>query len=125
MFPPPVLGMSEPDFIDACELTSHKNELVYTRFTYSGIDEYWSLNSPNKQCKSINAELEIPDNLKLKAEDEKLFSQVHEKYWKSYLIIDAIGTFEDNKASGYGHLGSNNSRFVVKHIINVQMVTKK
>ena len=36
MFPPPVLGMEYPEFIRACDLPTHKKELVYTRFIYSG-----------------------------------------------------------------------------------------
>lgn len=109
--------------MSACELPAHKGELVYTRFTYSGIEEYWGLR-PEKKCAEINAYLDIPDNVEIKPEDQKQLNYVHKYYMKSYLIIDAIGTFEDGNKSGYGHLGSNNSSFKVKYIINIQTINK-
>lgn len=125
IFPATVLTAKYPDYINTCELADHKKELIYTRFIYSGIDEYWGLHSPDKKCKEINADLKIPNEVVLKPEFAKLISDVHENYWKSYLIIDAVGTFVDDKVSGYGHLGSNNSQFILKQIINIQIVTKE
>ena len=124
LFPPPVLGISDPEFTNACELPAHKGELVYTRFTYSGVDEYWGLHSPDKKCDNINAYLEIPDSVEIKPEYNKLFKDVHKQYWKTYLIIDAIGKFDDSNKNGYGHLGSNNSQFIVKWIIDVQKLNR-
>ena len=124
IFPPPVLGLEVPEFISACELPAHKNELVYTRFTYSGTDEYWGLHPADKQCKGINAYLEIPDSVELKSEDEILFKDAHNHYWNTYLIIDAIGIFDDSQHQ-YGHLGSNNSKFTVKWIVAVQKIRVK
>ncbi len=124
IYPPPVLGMEYPDFISACELRAHKNELVYTRFIYSGIDEYWGLTTEN-HCNDIDAELNIPDNVEIKPDDLKLMKEVHENYWKEYLIIDLIGTFEEPGQNGFGHLGSNNSRFTVKYFVSSYIVQKK
>ena len=124
IFPPPVFGLSDPEFISACELPMHKNELVYTRFIYRGTDEYWGLHSADKKCKDINAYLEIPDSVELKSEYPILFKDVHDHYWNTYLIIDAIGTFDDSRHR-YGHLGSNNSQFIVKWIANIQKVQTK
>ena len=121
IFPPPVLGLDVPEFINACELPTHKNELVYTRFIYSGIDEYWGLHPVDKKCKGINAKLEIPDSVELKPKDQVLFKYAHDHYWNTYLIIDAIGTFDDSEHH-YGHLGSNNSQFIIKWIVDVQKV---
>ncbi|HEY4325859.1 MAG TPA: hypothetical protein VGN20_17840 [Mucilaginibacter sp.] len=123
VFPPPVLGMEYPEFISACELPSHKNELVYTRFIYSGVDEYWGLH-PDKKCNQINADLNIPDDVVIRPGYIKQLKEVHENYTKKYLIIDVIGTFEDNKPSGYGHLGSNNSKFTVKYLVDLYTVNK-
>ena len=123
IFTPPVLGMEYPDFMDACELPTHKNQLVYTRFVYSGIEEYWGL-SPEKKCNNINADLSISDSVVIKAEDLKNIKYVHSHYWNKYLIIDLIGTFDDSNQKGYGHLGSNNSRFIVKYVIATYVVDK-
>ena len=120
MYPPPVLGMEYPEFISACELPNHKKELVYTRFIYSGVEEYWGL-TPDKNCNQINADLDIPDNVEIRPEYTKLLKKVHEQYWKKYLIIDVIGTFDDSNPSGYGHLGSNNSKFTVKYIVTIDL----
>lgn len=124
LFPPPVLGTSDPEFISACGLPAHKNELVYTRFIYSGVDEYWGLHSADKKCSSINAYLEIPDSVEIRPEYNKLFKSVHKQYRKTYLIIDAIGKFDNSNKNGYGHLGSNNSQFIVKWIIDVQKLNR-
>jgi hypothetical protein len=124
IFPPPVLDdMHYPLFTDACELPTHKNELVYTRFIYSGIDEYFGLR-PEKKCNSINADLVIPDTVVIEPEYFKQLQDVHEHYLKKYLIVDVIGTFEDGNTFGYGHLGSNNSKFTIKYIIAAYTVNK-
>ena len=124
LFPPPVLGMEYPDFMEACDLPNHQNQLVYTRLIYSGLEEYWSLR-PEKKCNLINADLDIPDSVELNAEEKKNIKYVHKHYGKTYLIMDLIGTFEDNNQKGYGHLGSNNSRFVVKYVVATYIVDKK
>ncbi len=124
MFPPPVLPMRYPDFVDACELPNHKKEAVYTRFIYSGNEEYWGLR-PEKRCNAINAYLDFTNDLTISSEYLKLMSKVHREYWKSSLIMDVVGVFEDDNKSGYGHLGSNNSKFTVSYIANMQIIGKK
>ena len=123
LFPPPVLGMEYPDFMEACDLPTHKSQLVYTRLIYSGMEEYWGLR-PEKKCNLINADLDIPDNVELNREAKKDINYVHAHYWKTYLIMDLIGTFEDCNPKGYGHLGSNNSRFVVKYVVATHIADK-
>jgi hypothetical protein len=126
-FPPPVLGINDPEFINACELTDHIHELVYTRFAYSGVDEYWRLSPIDKKCKDFdgNTDLEVPDSVYLKPQNLKLLKYVHEHYWNSYLIIDAIGFFDNSNKNGYGHLGSNTSQFTVQKFVNIQKAKTK
>ena len=108
---------------DFCDLQINTNELVYTSAIYSGVDEYWSLTSD--KCKELSAELEIPNDVIIDLKFKKLLDGVHKKYRDSYLIVDAIGEFELGNKAGYGHLGRNNSKFVVKRIINIQLVKKE
>jgi len=115
--------MHYPSFTDACELPKHKNELVYTRFIYSGIDEYFGLR-PERKCNAINAALMIPDTIEIDPEYYKQLQDVHEHYMNKYLILDVIGTLEDGNASGYGHLGSNNSKFTIKYFIAAYTINK-
>jgi hypothetical protein len=124
IFPPPVLDMHYPNFMSACELPAHKKELVYTRFIYRGTDEYWSL-VPDKKCNAVKAELEIPDSVEMRQEFKSQFKNVHDNYWNTYLLLDVIGVYEDGDARGYGHLGSNKSKFTLKYFIDVQTVKKK
>lgn len=124
LFPPPVLGMEYPDFMEACDLLNHKNQPVYTRLIYSGMEEYWGLR-PEKRCNLINADLDIPDSVELNAEEKNNIKYVRNHYWKTYLIMDLIGTFEYGNPKGYGHLGSNNSRFVVKYVVATYIAGKK
>jgi len=124
ILPPQVLSMSYPDFVNACELLTYKKKLVYTRFIYSGIEEYWGL-SAEKKCNKevpINAFLDIPDNLQIQPKHQKLLQDVHNNYWKKFLIIDAVGIFNEGK---YGHLGTNNSVFTVSKIIDIYIIDKK
>ncbi|MES2268441.1 MAG: hypothetical protein V4520_16880 [Bacteroidota bacterium] len=122
MFPPPVLGVDAPEFIDFCEVPEHKNELVYTRFYYSGIDEYWSIYPASKKCNNVRADLDIPESIGRWNEYKQYFKDIHNHYWDRYLIIDAIGTYDDSNKSGYGHLGTNPAKFVVKYLVNVQRI---
>ncbi|MGY4538562.1 hypothetical protein ACVW0P_002982 [Mucilaginibacter sp. UYNi724] len=124
MFPPPVLGMHFPEFIDFCKVPEHKKELVYTRFYYSGTDEYWSIYSMEKQCNSVKAELDIPENVERWNKYKHYFKEIHDHYWDRYLIIDAVGTYDDSNKTGYGHLGTNPANFVVKYLVDVQQVIK-
>lgn len=125
IFPPPVFGFDVPQFIDFCEVPEHKKELVYTRFYYSGIDEYWSIYPNNKKCNNVKADLEIPDSIERWEEYKHYFTDIHDHYWDRYLIIDAIGTYDDSNKTGYGHLGANAANFVVKYLVDVQRVIKK
>jgi len=126
IFPPPVLGMDMPDFMAFCQVPNHKNERVYTRFYYTGVDEYWSLHAPNrKECPTVKAELDLPDSLEISPEFLKLLRDVHDNYTTAYLIIDAIGVYDDSNKAGYGHLGSNKANFKVQWLVNVQIVDKK
>lgn len=126
MFPPPILSISDPEYINACELPNHKHELVYTRFAYNGVDEYWRLSPIDKKCKDFdgNTDLEIPDSVYLNPQNLKLLKYVHEHYWNSYLIIDAIGFFDNSNKNGYGHLGSHTSQFTVQKFVNIQKAKK-
>jgi hypothetical protein len=121
IYPSP--NISEYELTEFCELPEHTNEITYTRAIYSGVEEYWSLKSA--KCKEISTELEIPNSVFIERKFRKLLEGVHRKYWDRYLIIDAIGKFESGNKGGYGHLGSNNSQFVVRKIINIQLVRKK
>lgn len=123
IFPPPVFGMEYPDFMNACDLLSHKNELVYTRLVYSGVEEYWGL-QPEKNCIDLNAYLNIPDSVELKKEDMAHLKAVHNDYAKEYLIIDVMGTLDNAAPNGYGHLGTNKYRFTVKYFIDSYLVKK-
>gem|GEM_PF-751576 len=111
--------------VDFCNLMGFKDEVVYTQGVYAGVDEYWSFNALHKSCGNINADLDIPPDVDLKPKHERLLKQVHENYHKTYLVIDAIGKLETGSENGYGHLGTNNARFTVKEIINIQLIEIK
>lgn len=123
-FPPPILGMEQPEFLSACDLLNHKKELVYTRFIYSGADEYYSL-KPEKKCVHINAQLDIPDSVVIRPDYLKKLKELHKNYRKKYIIIDVIGTFDDSDSSLHSRFGNNNSQFTVKYIVNLNIYSKK
>ncbi len=108
-----------------CDLPNVQGQLVYTRGTLSGVDEYWSFSETGKSCKNnLNIELDLDTNWeKWKNEDKKKINLVYSEYWNKYLIIDAIGIFETG--GNYGHLGTNNSKFTVHELISVKLIEKK
>jgi hypothetical protein len=123
IFPPPVLSMGYPEFVNFCDIQNHKKEIVYTRFIYTGVDEYWGISAPDKKCVEW-ANLEIPEKVEFTEKFTKSFKQVHESYWNTYLIIDAIGAFDNSNSNGYGHLGMNKTNFKVEKIIDIQVIFK-
>lgn len=123
LFPPMVI--SAYDLSDFCALSGKQNQTVYTSGMYNGVEEYWGLSSRNNDCKEQSAELVIPENVIVQPKFAKLIRAVHRKYWKKYLIIDAIGIFKTGNKYGYGHLGHNQSEFVVEKIVDVQLLFKE
>jgi len=108
-----------------CDLPKVQGELVYTRGTLSGVDEYWSFSEIGKRCKdTLNIELDLDANWeKWKNEDKEKINFVYSEYWNKYLIIDAIGIFE--MGGNYGHLGTNNAKFIVHELVSVKLIEKK
>jgi hypothetical protein len=117
--------LSEYEVTDFCDLPNTKNETVYIRGVYSGVEEYWHISPINSTCDSMSVNLEIADEIELQFKWSKILGQVHDKYPTHCLIVDALGKFENGSKEGYGHLGTKNSQFNVERIINMQLVSKK
>jgi hypothetical protein len=109
-----------------CDLPNYKGEKVYVKGFYSGVDEYWSLNNGRAKCnEKLTVDLQFKDDpFNPPKEFESAFREVHNNYHNSYLQIEAVGTFENDRQGGYGHLGSNNSRFVVYELIEATLIRK-
>lgn len=113
--------------VSFCDLPLYKGKQVYLKCYYSGIDEYWSLkNIKPGDCNSkLSVDLQFtgynPFNPPEKF--ETVFREASENY-NTYLLIEAVGIFENGNKNGYGHLGSNNSRFIVSELIKVTLMKK-
>lgn len=113
-------------YFNFCDFPQHLNERVRIKAIYSGVDEYWGIHSMSKCNKQIGVDLSIDDIYdRLPKKIKKMFSEVHEKYWKYYLMIDAIGKFEMSAKQGYGHLGHNKATFITDSIISMELIEKK
>lgn len=114
--------------VSFCDLPRYKGQQVYLKSYYSGIDEYWSLSSTEKR--KCNPELTVDlqfagfNPFQPPVQYENVFRKVHESYHNSYLLMEAVGAFDNERRGGYGHLNSNNSRFVVSEIIKVTIIKK-
>lgn len=114
--------------VSFCDLPKYKGQRVYLKSYYSGIDEYWSLKSTEKRkCDStLTVDLQFsgysPFLPPKKFED--VFTKVVENYHNSYLLLEAVGMFENDRKEGYGHLGSNNSRFIVSELVKATIIKK-
>ena len=110
--------------VSFCDLPRHEGELVATRAVYSGVDEYWALNA-QKKCKTqINVELDHREGSPIPEKYQSLFDSAYSSYWNTYLVLEATGTYDSKNPNGYGHLGSNKARFIVKDYLNVRLVRK-
>ena len=108
--------------ITLCDLEKNQSKEVYIKCIYSGSDEYWSLIflKSNKCTASSGVELDFDKNYKMPPEFETLMAKVHNNYWNSSLLIEAIGIYETGRKGGYGHLGSNKSRFIISKIVSMK-----
>ena len=101
---------------------------MYLKSFYSGVDEYWSLtNVKRNTCNTeLSVDLQFAGHNQFSPPEkfEKVFREAYENYHNTYLLIEAVGMFENESKTGYGHLGSNNSRFVVTELINATLVKK-
>jgi len=108
-----------------CDLPHYTGTTVYLKSYYAGIDEYWSLdNIEKKPCKpnlTVDLQFSGTNPFDPPAKFQSLFLKAHENYHNTYLLIEAIGVFENDSKTGYGHLGSNKSRFVVSELLNVTL----
>lgn len=111
--------------INFCDLPAHEGKLVYTKAIYSGIDEYWALNSEKKCKRRINVELDDKEGTSIPEKYQSLFNAASMSYWNTYLSIEMTGVYESKNLSGYGHLGSNKARFIIKDYINVKLVRRE
>ncbi|WP_382319539.1 hypothetical protein [Hymenobacter bucti] len=107
-----------------CQLLALRNQLVYVRGSYSGLDEYWSFNAMGKHCENF-LPVELTLSEQVIAPFQAQFNTVRNNYMNQYLVVDAIGRYEDEKVTGYGHLGHNKGQFVVQQLVQVQVVAAK
>lgn len=114
--------------VDFCELSKYKNQRVLLTCLYSGVDEYWSL-SPLRfvQCNSkFSVDLDfVNDYDRIPSRFTRVMAEVHNQYPTKALQIKVIGVFEADPNKRYGHLGSNNSRFLVSEILDMTLVAKR
>lgn len=111
---------------DLCDLPNYQGRKVYLKCSYSGIEEYWSPGSlKSKECtSSLLVDLDFSDDYKMPSRFEHALTSVHNSYWNSYLLIEALGRYETKQDGGYGHLGTNKSRFVISEVISMKLVHK-
>ncbi|WP_291196571.1 hypothetical protein [Dyadobacter sp.] len=112
--------------IDFCELPKHKGDLVCVKGRYSGVEEYWSFKttSVNGCPDKLDVELNLQEMKYAKLGFDRKSNRVHNNYMNSYLLIEVIGTYSDQEKE-YGHLGHNNSVFVVQEIVSVTVKRSK
>lgn len=114
--------------VDVCDLPKYINKQVCIKCSYSGVDEYWSINS--LKLNDCDSALLVDLDFKLEYKDlpkqyKKQLSDVHKVHPQRCLLITAIGIYETGQDGGYGHLGSNKSRFLVSEIISMKLIKNK
>ncbi|HEX6849135.1 MAG TPA: hypothetical protein VF144_19255, partial [Chitinophagaceae bacterium] len=111
--------------ISFCDLPKYESQLVLIEGSYSGIDEYWAINSLKKCKEKFNVELDYyKDGKPIPKEYQTIFDSAYSSYWNTFLIIKIIGKYDSKNPSGYGHLGSNKSRFIVEEFIDIKLMKR-
>lgn len=124
-FPPPVLEFQQ--LTEFCDLPTQKNELVYTRASYSYSDKKWSLHSEGDKCRTITANMFLTDEQLFKPDFLKSLRLVRQNPETRFLIVDIIGFFEDDLSGwehGIGDMGANKYRFIVKRVVAFYLETR-
>ena len=109
---------------DFCDLPNYKGQKVYIKANYCGVEEYWSLSGKKSCNEKLNVDLQFKSG-NTPFVYKSIFNKVHNRYYNSCLEIEAIGVFENDSKSGYGHLGSNNSVFLVSNLISAKLIKKR
>lgn len=116
------LNRARLGFVNFCDLPQHVGDTVWIKATYSGFEEYWSLNG--KGCNQLDVELRYTNWSELHTEIDSLFSKVHDEYYMYKMKLEVRGVFE-NKRKEYGHLGSNNGLFTALEFGKVELKSSK
>jgi hypothetical protein len=103
--------------VDFCNLPNYQNKEVFTRAIYSGVMEYWSLSSLSECKNGFQVDLDFLDYAGIPEKFKNIFNK-NQSFKR--IIIEAVGIFETGRKEGYGHLGSNNSRFLVSKLVDVK-----
>lgn len=106
--------------VSLCKLPKFEGDTVRVAGVYSGFEEYWSFHG--RKCTGLKIELDLSGFEKLPEAIDEAFSEVHDNYYNSSLVLDITGVFSQGKPGGYGHLGSNNGNFKVLEFLSVKKV---
>jgi hypothetical protein len=119
--------------ISFCQLPAFTQQLVYVRGLYTSGNRESSdfqpleARSPTGQPCIDAIELTFPSADQLPPPMKAKFLAIHqdEDYRTQYLVVDAIGQYEQDKPGGYGHLGGHKGQFVVRELVQVTHVVVK
>ena len=118
--------------ISFCQLPALPRQLVYVRGLYTSGNRESSDFQPLEAHSLMEPpclealELAFP-NTELPALMKAKFRAIHQDgdYRTQYLVVDAIGQYEQDKPGGYGHLGGHKGQFVVREFVQVTHVVVK
>ncbi len=125
--------LKKPLAIEFCELPQYDSaKLVKVRAIFSGVEEYWSLCSPNsKQC-PINGKVDFSYDDEESVKNAinahflgKRLRKLHNNYSKYEVELDITGQFQTDTINGFGHLGTNKYNLNAKKVKVVKYLRKK
>jgi hypothetical protein len=124
---PPVPAYQEFRPINFCQLPAFSRQLVYVRGLYTSDNRESSdfqpleARSPTEPPCLGAVELTLPSADQLSPAMQAKLSAIHQDsdHRTHYLVVDAIGQYDQDKPAGYGHLGYHKGRFVVRELVQV------
>jgi hypothetical protein len=130
---PPLRAYPGLEPISFCQLPTLPRQLVYVRGLYTAgngeSSDFQPLDARSSTAPLCleGLELTFPSAEQLPLPIKAKFLAMHQvgDYRTHYLVVDAIGQYEQDKPGGYGHLGGHKGQFVVRELVQVTHVVVK
>jgi hypothetical protein len=89
--------------------------------SYYGNQEYWGLSSTIPCDSLLTAQLDWQSLSSTLSKSQNTLLRKFKQHSKYFLLVDAIGRFNMDSKSGYGHLGHNKGIFIVDSLLDLQL----
>ena len=122
---------NKPIKTEFCKLIEFdSSKLVKVRAIYSGVDEYWGLESTQKCEINNDVDFDFNNNTSIRNGINAYFlgkrlKKLYHNYMKYSVELEITGYFERDLQNGFGHLGHNKYQLNAKRVRIVRFIKKQ